>query len=292
MASSDALLIPSPSKMPSCIPRVRAQIRRISLLFTMLRSLYHRIRRHLRPSLDSLNRQASHHGCYLQSWMDIDERNQWFPPEFRQHFGGFHPPGEQRVYTRSRGCDGVRSDMLALLLRDITTSQIPGAIAELGVHQGESARLIHHYCPERRFYLLDTFTGFAEADLQTESIPVEFNTKPAFEDSSIELVRKNIEPISESLVFVPGWFPASATEAMREDQYAFVHLDADLEAPIRESLEFFWPRLNQGGIIVVHDYNAWPGARVAVDDFLKRRQVIGIPMPDKAGSYVLRKYDQ
>jgi len=221
--------------------------------------------------------------------MDIDERNLWFPSEFREHFGGFQPPGEQREYLRCFENDRVRSDMLVLLLREMIVSKIPGSMAELGVHHGWSARLIHHYCPERSFYLLDTFKGFAAADLKTESVRVGFNTAPAFDDTSIELVRKIIGPVSAALQFVPGWFPDSATDALRADRFAFVHIDADLEAPILAGLEFFWPRLSDGGIVVVHDYNAWPGARVTVDQFRKRTHLIATPMPDKCGSIVLRK---
>lgn len=221
--------------------------------------------------------------------MDIDEANLWFPPAFRARFGGFQPPGEHRAYHRVFPTDRVRSDMLALLLREIIVAKIPGSLAELGVHHGWSARLIHHYCPERRFYLLDTFKGFASADLEKESLGVVFNEQAAFNDTSVALVRKNIQPIGDTLRFVPGWFPASATSAMQEDRFAFVHLDADLEAPIAAGLDFFWPRLAPGGMIVVHDYNAWPGARLAVDTFRQREKIVAVPMPDKAGSIVLLK---
>ncbi len=255
----------------------------------MLRPLVQRLRRTLQPSLAWLGRQVSRQGCSIQSWMDIDERNAWFPPEFRQRYGGFNPPGEQREYVRIFEHDRVRSDMLVLLLREIVVGKVPGSMAELGVHHGGSARLIHHYCPERRFYLLDTFTGFTEADLKAESLAVAFNTAPAFNDTNVDLVRKNIAPVNDSLEFVPGWFPASATPAMQQERFAFVHLDADLEAPILAGLEFFWPRLSDGGIVVVHDYNGWPGARAAVDGFRQRTPLVAIPMPDKCGSIVLRK---
>ena len=116
-----------------------------------------------------------------------------------------------------------------------------------------------------------------------------FNQEQAFDDTSLALVRKNIQPLTANLEFVPGWFPGSATDALRQDRFAFVHLDADLEAPIFSGLEFFWPRLNPGGMMVVHDYNAWPGARVAVDRFRRSEPVVAIPMPDKCGSIVLVK---
>jgi O-methyltransferase len=221
--------------------------------------------------------------------MDIDEANRWFPAAFRERFGGFHPPGDIREYQRAFSFDRVRSDMLVLLLREILISKIPGSLAELGVHHGWSARLIHHYCPERRFYLLDTFAGFTTTDLKKESLGVVFNQQQAFDDTNIELVRKNIQPIGGTLKFVPGWFPSSATPDMKEDRFAFVHLDADLEAPIASGLEFFWPRLTPGGMIVVHDYNAWPGARIAVDRFRQREKVVAVPMPDKCGSIILIK---
>jgi O-methyltransferase len=255
----------------------------------MLRSIARSIRRTFRPSLAWLEEQAAQQGCTVQHRMDIDERNRWFPKEFRKLFGGFNPPGEQREYLRAFGLDHVRSDMLALLLREIVTDKIPGSIAELGVHQGASARLIHHYCPERRLYLLDTFEGFKTEDLKAETVPVGFNGKDAFGDTSVELVRRNIAPVNDSLRFVRGWFPQSVTDEMRADRFAFVHLDADLEAPITAGLEFFWPRLEAGGMVVVHDYNAWPGARTAVDAFRARLRLLSIPMPDKSGSVVLRK---
>jgi hypothetical protein len=42
-------------------------------------------------------------------------------------------------------------------------------------------------------------------------------------------------------------------------------------------------------MIVVHDYNAWPGARIAVDRFRQSQTVVAVPMPDKCGSVVLVK---
>ena len=56
--------------------------------------------------------------------------------------------------------DTVRRDMLVLLLRDLIERRVPGDMAELGVYKGLTARLIHHYAPERTLHLYDTFQGF------------------------------------------------------------------------------------------------------------------------------------
>ena len=70
---------------------------------------------------------------------------------------------------------------------------------------------------------------------------------------------------------------------------AFVHIDPDLYEPTKEGLILFYPLLSQGGIMLIHDYNAWPGARKAVDEFFLDKNEYVIPMPDKSGSAIIVK---
>ena len=228
-------------------------------------------------------------GARVQYLMDIDPASWWYPKELVARFGGFHPHGETRALTQCFPGDSVRADMLTLLLREITVHAVPGAMAELGVYRGASARLLHHYCPERKLYLFDTFSGFPDADLTKESMPGGYNQTQQFADTNVALVLRTIEPRTANVTPVPGSFPVSITPEIRNEAFAFVHLDVDLEAPTRLGLEFFWPRLNPGGFLVVHDYNEWPGARIAVDDFRRHQVVAAVPMPDKSGSIVLAK---
>ena len=71
--------------------------------------------------------------------------------------------------------------------------------------------------------------------------------------------------------------------------FSFVHLDADLFEPTKNGLEFFYPRVSSEGIILIHDYNAWPGCRKAVDEFFFLKKESPIPMPDKSGSAIIVK---
>lgn len=241
------------------------------------------------PDFDTVARSANALHCDLQYIMDIDPSSPWFSREFVDNFGGFNPPGDSRILNQMHPGDRVRSDMLLLLLREITVRKILGSMAELGVHRGISARLLHHYCPERKLYLFDTFSGFSEADFAKESIKIGYNQQQQFTDTDVDLVLKTIAPQNSNAIPVVGWFPTSVTAEIKNEIFAFVHLDADLEAPIAAGLDFFWPRMNVGGFVVVHDYNAWPGARLAVDRFLTRQRAAAVPMPDKSGSIVLVK---
>ena len=66
----------------------------------------------------------------------------------------------------------------------------------------------------------------------------------------------------------PGWIPTRFSE-VADRTFGFLSIDVDLYQPIRDALEFFYPRLCGGAIIYLDDYgfNDFPGARLAVDEF-------------------------
>jgi O-methyltransferase len=232
---------------------------------------------------------------YVQGKMDIDPKGFWHNPEFVSATGGYQIPGDKvrRTVLHLEPWDTVRRDMLILLLRKIVERQVPGDLAELGVYKGGTARLIHHYVPERTLHLFDTFSGFDERDVGRERQKTGLAAdQKAFSDTSIELVLRNVQRLNDNIEVHPGFFPQSVPAPLKEKQFAFVHLDADLYEPIMAGLEFFYPRSAPGGVIVVHDYNSWPGARRAVDLFFQDKPETPIPMPDKSGSVVIVKLAQ
>lgn len=186
--------------------------------------------------------------------------------------------------------DSVRRDMICLLLRTILQNNINGAFAELGVYKGETAKLVHYYCPEREFYLFDTFNGFDSRDVVLENEQIK-NSESInnFKDTTLNSVLRYIAPKNNNLRIIKGFFPDSVLNKDIPSKFAFVHLDADLYAPTKAGLEFFFPLVPTGGFILIHDYNAWPGARKAVDEFLIDKTEIVIPMPDKSGSGLIVK---
>jgi O-methyltransferase len=220
---------------------------------------------------------------FLQSEMDISPRSIWHNPEFTKATGGFLIPEDpvDRRICELDSWDRVRRDMLVLQMRGVLVRQVEGDFAELGVYKGVTARLIHQYAPERRLHLFDTFTGFDDREIEAAS------QRGVFSDTSVEGVMKRIAPRNDNIEVYAGRFPQTAATA--PDQFAFVHLDADLFEPIKAGLEFFYPRLSPRGVIVIHDYNAWPGARRAVDEFFAPKREVPIAMPDKSGSAVIVK---
>lgn len=180
--------------------------------------------------------------------------------------------------------------MLVLFLRTILEKNVMGDIAELGVYKGYTAKLIHHYMPERKLHLFDTFEGFTEKSVVAEKEKTDLSISGSdFADTSLDRVKEYISQKNNNVLYYKGYFPESTPENFNQLTFSFVHLDADLYEPIMAGLKFFYPRMSIRGIIVIHDYNAWPGARKAVDEFFSDKKELPIPMPDKSGSVLIVK---
>ena len=176
---------------------------------------------------------------------------------------------------------------LALNIKQTLTDGAAGDFAELGVFRGDSAAVLAHYARshKRTVFLFDTFDGFEARDI----VGIDANKGQGFADTSLGWVRQKVG--TDSVVFVKGYFPGTVTGEIAARHFAVVHLDCDLYAPIKAGLEFFYPRLSTGGLLIIHDYSGvfWDGVKRAVDEFM-----IGIPeslilIPDKSGTAMLRR---
>ena len=159
------------------------------------------------------------------------------------------------------------------LINEIYRRQVDGAVAELGVDYGDTAKYLNFYFPDRPCYLFDTFCGFDERDKD----PSQAENMQTLEIYNVRSNAQNVlkkMPYPESCVIKEGIFPESLNGL--EDRFAFVHIDCDLYQPILAGLEYFYPRLNKGGYIAVHDfYNlSFPMAKQAVRDFADQNNLM------------------
>lgn len=189
---------------------------------------------------------------------------------------------------KNNSIDINRLYMFVMNIRQILERNVKGAFAELGVYKGNNAAIMHKFCRKhkRKLYLLDTFEGFDEKDL----VGVDSVQEKQFADTSLERVKQFVGE-SEYTHYVKGYFPDSVTNELKDDKFAFVSLDCDLYNPIKSGLEFFFPRLNKGGMIFVHDYSSgfFEGCKKAVDEFCLAKNIGIVLMPDKSGTAVIIK---
>jgi O-methyltransferase len=160
----------------------------------------------------------------------------------------------------------IADDKFDLIRRSITeTHPLTGALAELGVYRGGNALRMAQIEQTKKFYLFDTFTGIPEKstddvhDIGDFSDTCVGDIVVGFLDAKIELLRIN---------FRVGIFPYTAL-GLEHEKFSLVHLDADQYETTLSALDFFYPRLQAGGIIILDDFD-WPkcpGIRKAIDDY-------------------------
>ena len=153
----------------------------------------------------------------------------------------------------------------AYMLRSavLRTEKIQGDIAEVGVFRGASAKVICEAKGDRALHLFDTFEG----------LPLPGAQDAAFHKGQYA---RSIESVSEYLKGYPnvrlykGIFPVTSGP-VQERSFSFVHLDVDLYESTTAALEFFYPRMRPGGVIISHDYVEFAGVRNAFDEFFANK---------------------
>ena len=172
---------------------------------------------------------------------------------------------------------------------------LEGSCAERGVFEGDFSAVINRFFPDRRLYLFDTFTGFDKRDLKKESEFTStrtsgFNIEQFNEE---KLLSKMEHP--ENIEIRKGFFPETANGI--NDEFIFVNLDFDLYAPTLEGLSFFYPRMKEDGIILVHDYfamdmvkgYAFDKVRSAVDEFCSAHCIPVCPIGDRLSVAIVKQ---
>ena len=178
--------------------------------------------------------------------------------------------------------DYVRLATLELLCRRL--AEVPGAAAELGVYRGFFARCINQLLPERKLYLFDSFEGFADTACAADSF------QAAHRNTAIDKVLA-IMPHPDSITVKPGFFPESL-EGL-EERFCLVSLDVDFYRGTLDGLRYFWPRLEEGGYLMLHDWGSpkLPGVAKALVAYEVELgcKIPASPMCDVGGTLVLCK---
>jgi hypothetical protein len=206
---------------------------------------------------------------YRFEWPMLDW---WDNPEFNAYLDRFNQ--RKGLVTRNRW---MVHELLKLVER------VPGDTAECGVFEGATSYLIcaANNGGRRHHFVFDSFQGLSQPG---EKDGPEWSA--GMMASPLERAKANLP--FPNLSFHPGWIPERFPD-VADRRFAFVHVDVDLYQPTLDSFNFFYPRLNPGGIIVCDDYGCTgcPGATRAVDEFMagKPEKVVAPPC---GGGFVIK----
>jgi O-methyltransferase len=145
-----------------------------------------------------------------------------------------------------------------------TRSSVPTGAAEL-LRQADDRRALH---------LFDSFAGMPQTSTG------EAFEKGDFSRTSEGAVRALVSPTGANVVFHPGYIPDTFAHATIA-QLAYAHVDVDLYQSVQDCIEYVYPKLAPGGILIFDDYGfpSCSRAREATDRAFAARREKPIYLP-------------
>ncbi|MEV0778257.1 TylF/MycF/NovP-related O-methyltransferase [Streptomyces sp. NPDC050428] len=179
-----------------------------------------------------------------------------------------------------------RLNAFILATRHVVRHNIPGDIVECGVWRGGSMQacaktLLSLGETDRGLHLFDTFEGMpppTAEDLRRDGksaeqlLAAQGKDRPIWAIASLEDVQAGFEQVpypGERVHYVQGMVEDTVPQQAPE-QISILRLDTDWYASTKHELEFLYPRLVSGGVLLIDDYGYWQGSRQAVDEFLEK----------------------
>jgi O-methyltransferase len=188
------------------------------------------------------------------------------------------------MFDERNGFNTQRRWMMHELLRLVSLTR--GDTAECGVFAGAGSFLIcqsNESSPmNKTHHAFDSFEGLSEPKSTIDGSHWKSG------DMSVSLDSVKARLLGSNIVYHKGWIPTTFHE-VESNQFSFVHIDVDLYQPTRDSVEFFYPRMSDGGIMLFDDYefDTCPGATRAIDEFFRDKAEKPLALPSGGGFVIV-----
>lgn len=179
----------------------------------------------------------------------------------------------------------ARLDNVQACITTVLAEGVPGDLMETGIWRGGCGILMRAVLdayddPHRLVWLADSFQGLpppAPADYPQDEgdIHSSLSTYLGVSQADVEANFRLFELLDDRVRFLPGWFrdtlPTAAVERL-----AVLRLDGDMYESTWVALDSLYPKVSEGGFVIIDDYGALTRCRQAVDDY---RAAHGITTP-------------
>lgn len=197
----------------------------------------------------------------------------------------------------------VRSPVGAVNIKIVLTllqsvQHLAGDVAECGVFRGATVipmgQWLNDVGSKKMVWGFDSFQGFDDsvaADIELGGDVDPQKMVGGFSLTSLQEVQEKVDrlQLTGRIHLVKGTFKDTLPKYQHQ-YFSFVHLDCDLYESYKVCLDFFYPRVVPGGIILFDEYNdpPWPGCNKAVDEFLtdKPEKPVEIEMDNYIKYYI------
>jgi hypothetical protein len=168
--------------------------------------------------------------------------------------------------------------------------RVDGDIVECGTWRGGSVMAVAQTLlrlgrMDRDLWLFDTFEGMTppgEQDVSLRGRPASATFEKRRNGDSCDWCVAPLEEVRRAVLgtgydprrvhFVKGRVE-DTIPAHAPDRIAILRVDTDWYESTRHELEHLFPRLAEGGVLIVDDYGYWLGVKKATDEYFERNRV-------------------
>ena len=165
-------------------------------------------------------------------------------------------------------------------------SAIPGAIVECGVFKGASLarfaifRELFPKIRNRQIVGFDMFGPFPETSFEPDQEHrTKFVDSAGLESIGVEQLMNVLKHkhCDHDVELVAGNICNTVPEFVERNpniEISLLNLDTDIYEPAVTILENLYPRLKPGGVLILDDYNVFPGETKAVDEYFAGQNIV------------------
>jgi len=160
-----------------------------------------------------------------------------------------------------------------------TKSEVKNYI-EAGVADGISAfyaiNAAESYNYEYKAYFYD---AWGEVEMNNPSTR---GKELGYEGLDLEIVKNNLSDFQDNIVFIKGKIPETLNRENEPESVVWLSIDLNSEQPTIDCLEYYWGRVEIGGVVLLDDYAqpAYIDTKNAVDNWLlKQKNALLLHLP-------------
>jgi len=189
--------------------------------------------------------------------------------------------GEDRSPVAHTMIGFKRLNNIQFCVEDVIAKGVPGDLIETGVWRGGAtifmrAILRAYDVKDRTVWVADSFEGCPRPDGEKypeDASDILYTSRELA--ITLETVRSNFECydlLDSQVRFLKGWFKDTLPKASI-DKLAVARLDGDLYESTMDAISALYPKISEGGYLIVDDYGAIPACRKAVTDYRASRGI-------------------
>jgi hypothetical protein len=173
-----------------------------------------------------------------------------------------------------------RLNNIEYCIHKIINEKIQGDFMETGIWRGGATILMRAILKEmkitdRKIWAADSFKGLPKPDSKYKEDKNNKLHAIKILSASLKEVKNNFnkyELLDNQVKFLEGWFKDTLPSAPI-DKLSLLRLDGDMYESTIVALDNLYPKLSDGGFIIVDDYNAFSSCKKAVDDYRKEHDI-------------------